>query len=126
MSGTRAGALKGWHTRRLRQRDNDVPYPVYGAYEDWLSGRAYLDGAGNYKVRPVSHDGYFVAGVRTASWNVAVKRHFGKNARGGTNVEAFDRAARRYVRQNHIEVPHYKTYGHKMSQPQGKTFHSFQ
>jgi hypothetical protein len=45
--------------------------PRYEAMRDWIEGRAYLDNAGNYRVRaPGSNRG------RVAWWNRAAKRRF--------------------------------------------------
>ena len=53
------------------------------AYADWLSGRAYLDDAGNYRIR-----GYHTESGRAevASWNKLVKRSFVELRRGRDGV----------------------------------------
>lgn len=57
------------------------------AFRDWLSGRAYLDNAGNYRLRP---DGRATGSSRhVAPWNKAIKRIYPENAAFHRTAEAW-------------------------------------
>lgn len=112
-------------TRQRRLQKELANTPPEQAYQDWLSGRAYVDGNGNYRRRAVTYDGYLTSPTSTAPWNREIKQRFGKDARGHTNVEAFDRAARAYAKKRKLDIPHYKHYGSRTHDPKGRTHRSF-
>jgi hypothetical protein len=64
--------------------------PLGAALDDWRSGRAYLDGAGNYRLRSESmHTAgrlHYCGRGKVAPWNKTAKRAF-------QSAEALHRAA---------------------------------
>jgi hypothetical protein len=60
-----------------------VPEWLQTAFAEWLTGRLYLDGSGNYRSRPL--------GRRVVAYNRALKRAYPRN-------DDFQRAAHRLLR----------------------------